>query len=52
MFDIGFWEVLVIVLVALLVLGPERMTKTARVIGRLIAKLRNEINSVKKSLDK
>lgn len=52
MFDIGFWEVLVIVLVALLVLGPERMTKTAKVIGRLIAKLRNEINTVKKSLDK
>ncbi len=51
MFDIGFWEVLVIVVVALLVLGPERMTKTARVIGRLVAKLRKEINTVKKSLD-
>ncbi len=33
MFDIGFAELLIIGLVALLVLGPERLPKAARTVG-------------------
>lgn len=51
MFDIGFTELLVIALVALIVLGPERLPKVARIIGhwtgrvqRFIENTRHEIN--------
>ena len=36
MFDIGFWELAAITLVALLVLGPERMPAMAARIGRWV----------------
>lgn len=51
MFDIGFTELLVIALVALLVLGPERLPKVARIVGhwtgraqKFIEHTRQEIN--------
>lgn len=47
MFDIGFLEIMVILVIALLVIGPERMPEVARKIGTFMGKMRRFINSVK-----
>lgn len=40
MFDIGFWELLLIAGIALLVLGPERLPRAASTLGRWIGQAR------------
>lgn len=47
MFDIGFLELLVILVIALLVIGPERMPEVARKLGSFMGKTKRFINSVK-----
>lgn len=47
MFDIGFWELCVIGVVLLLVLGPERMPEVARQIGYWVGRARRTVNSLK-----
>ena len=47
MFDIGFWELCLVGLVSLLVIGPEKLPKAARVAGFWIGKTRNMVASVK-----
>lgn len=47
MFDIGFTELLVIGVVALLVVGPERLPKVARTAGHLFGRFQRYVNSVK-----
>ncbi|VAW49863.1 Twin-arginine translocation protein TatB [hydrothermal vent metagenome] len=47
MFDIGFLEILLILIIALLVIGPERMPEVARKIGRFTGKVRRFVHSVK-----
>jgi sec-independent protein translocase protein TatB len=47
MFDIGFSELLMIGLVSLLVIGPERLPKVARIAGFWIGKSRTMLASVK-----
>jgi sec-independent protein translocase protein TatB len=47
MFDIGFSELLVIAVVALLVLGPERLPKAARFAGLWVRRARAQWQSVK-----
>jgi sec-independent protein translocase protein TatB len=47
MFDIGFLELLVILIIALLVIGPERMPEVARKLGSFIGKTKRFIHSVK-----
>jgi len=47
MFDIGFLEIMVIMIIALLVIGPERMPEVARKLGRFMGKMRRFVNSVK-----
>ena len=47
MFDIGFLELMVILVIALLVIGPERMPEVARKIGTFMGKMRRFVNSVK-----
>ncbi|MEO5596793.1 MAG: Sec-independent protein translocase protein TatB [Lysobacteraceae bacterium] len=51
MFDIGFSEIFMIGLVALLVLGPERLPKAARLAGMWVRKARSQWNSVKAELE-
>jgi len=52
MFDIGFWEIALVGVVALLVLGPERLPKVARVTGMWIGKGRRFMSSVKGEIDR
>ncbi|MGR8998775.1 MAG: Sec-independent protein translocase protein TatB [Gammaproteobacteria bacterium] len=47
MFDIGFSELIMLGLVSLLVIGPERLPKVARIAGFWIGKARNMVASVK-----
>lgn len=47
MFDIGFLEIIVILVITLMVIGPERMPEVARKIGQFVGKTRHFINSVK-----
>lgn len=52
MFDIGFSELLVIAIVALVVLGPERLPKAARFAGLWVRRARNQWDSVKQELER
>lgn len=52
MFDIGFSELLVIAVVALLVLGPERLPKAARFAGLWVRRARAQWYSVKSELER
>ena len=52
MFDVGFWELSLIALVALLVIGPERLPKVARVAGLWIGRGRRMIGSVKADIER
>lgn len=51
MFDVGFAELLLLSLIALLVLGPERLPKVARTLGGLSRKARSSWLSLKRSID-
>ena len=52
MFDIGFWELLVIGVVALLVIGPERLPKVARTAGLWVGRARRFVGTVKADIDR
>ncbi|MDR2164394.1 MAG: Sec-independent protein translocase protein TatB [Zoogloeaceae bacterium] len=52
MFDIGFFELVVIGLVSLLVLGPERLPRVARTAGALMGRLRQYAGEVKAEIDR
>lgn len=47
MFDVGFSELIVIAIVALVVIGPERLPKVARTAGLLLGRLQRYVNDVK-----
>lgn len=47
MFDVGFSEIFVIALVALIVIGPERLPKVARTLGHLLGRMQRYVNDVK-----
>lgn len=51
MFDIGFWELVVIAVVALVVLGPERLPVAVRTAAHWIKLIRSTANSVKSELE-
>ncbi len=52
MFDIGFWELAIIMVVALLVIGPERLPGVARKLGLYLGKARRFVSSVKDDINK
>jgi len=52
MFDIGFSELVVIGLIALIVLGPKRLPEVARTAGRWMGQLRRFIADVKQDIDR
>ena len=52
MFDIGFTEILVIAIVALIVIGPERLPKVARTLGHLFGRMQRYVNDVKADISR
>src|SRR5687768_10252003 len=52
MFDIGFSELMVIAVVALIVIGPERLPKVARTLGHLIGRMQRYVNDVKADISR
>ncbi len=51
MFDIGFWELSIIAIIALLVIGPERLPAVARTAGNWYGKIQRFITSVKSDIE-
>ena len=52
MFDIGFSALMVIGVVALLVIGPERLPKVARTLGHLLGRAQRYVNDVKSDINR
>jgi len=52
MFDVSFTELLVIGVVALVVIGPERLPKVARTIGHLVGRAQRYVNDVKSDIQR
>ena len=52
MFDIGFWELVIMALVALVIVGPERLPELARNAARTIRKIKAFIQGVKREVEK
>lgn len=51
MFDVGFWEILLIMVLALVVIGPERLPGAARTLGLWVGKGRRFIEGVKSDVE-
>jgi sec-independent protein translocase protein TatB len=51
-FDIGFTELMVIGVAALIVIGPERLPGVARTIGHLAGRLQRYVNDVKADISR
>jgi len=51
-FDIGFSEIVVIAVVALIVIGPEKLPKTARTLGHLFGRLQRYVSDVKADINR
>lgn len=47
MFDIGFWELCLVWLVSLLVIGPDKLPKAVRVAGFWVGKISSKVAAVK-----
>ena len=52
MFDIGFSELMVIAVVALIVIGPERLPRVARAAGHLFGRMQRYVNDVKSDISR
>ena len=52
MFDIGFSELLVIGVVALIVIGPQKLPRVARTVGHLVSRLQRYVADVKADINR
>ncbi len=52
MFDVGFSEVVIIAIIALVILGPARLPKVARTLGFWVGKARRMVADVKTDIDR
>lgn len=52
MFDIGFWELSIIGIVALLVIGPERLPAVARTVGKYVGRANRFVANIKDDISK
>jgi len=52
MFDIGFTELIIIGVVALIVVGPERLPKVARTAGHLFGRMQRYVSTVKSDISR
>ena len=51
MFDIGFQELVIIFVVALLVFGPEKLPEIAKTLGKWVVEIRRGINIAKSQME-
>jgi sec-independent protein translocase protein TatB len=51
MFDMGFWEIALIFILLLLVVGPDKLPGLARTIGLWVGKARSMVSSVKREVE-
>ena len=52
MLDVSFTEILVVGVVALVVIGPERLPKVARTLGHLVGRAQRYVNDVKSDIQR
>ena len=52
MFDFSFSELMVVMVVALIVIGPERLPKVARTLGHLWGRAQRYVNGVKADIER
>lgn len=52
MFDIGFWELTTIAVIALLVIGPDKLPGVARTAGKWVGRARRFVGDVKSDIDR
>jgi sec-independent protein translocase protein TatB len=52
MFDVSFSELILIGVIALIVIGPERLPKVARTIGHLVGRAQRYVNDVKSDIQR
>ena len=52
MFDVGFSEIVLIAVVALVVVGPEKLPKLARTLGALVGRVRGYVATVKGEVER
>ncbi len=51
MFDIGFWELVTLFVVALLILGPEKLPRVANTLGRWVGQGRTVIRNLRRQMN-
>ena len=51
MFDVGFWELMILFTLALLVLGPERLPRVTNTIGRWVGRARAMASNLKDQIE-
>lgn len=51
MFDFGFWELALVLIISLIVLGPERLPVFATQLGSILRKIKDFANGVKNNIE-
>lgn len=52
MFDIAFTELIIIAIVALIVIGPEKLPRVARTLGSLVGRMQRYVSTVKQDIER
>jgi sec-independent protein translocase protein TatB len=52
MFDVGFWELVLLFIIGLLVLGPQRLPKVAAEIGKWVGRARRTATQLRRQLER
>ncbi len=52
MFGLGLGELLVVLVVALIFLGPDKIPKTARTLGKWVYELKHSLDDIKDAFEK
>ena len=52
MFDVAFSELIVIALVALIIIGPEKLPRVARALGAIVGRLQRYVSTVKGDIER
>lgn len=52
MFDVGIWEVALLLVIAMVVVGPDRLPKLATTLGRWTGKIRRMAQTIQRDIDR